>query len=149
MLFFGTRCERLCMIQFSLISLIPGLIDNLQDCADPAFDDYTQSVEKPTSLKTSDRNSCRLRLQYCCGRYTNRTSIGLYGVTTADIWQGNYLHTSSCAEPIDLTLPREVCSGPILLSSNWICWPTMAQSRMLWDPRIPCSFSKRIAIATF
>lgn len=57
MLFFGTRCERLCMIQFSLISLIPGLINNLQDCADPAFDSYSKSVEKPTSLKTSDRSS--------------------------------------------------------------------------------------------
>ncbi|KAJ5161598.1 hypothetical protein N7492_006990 [Penicillium capsulatum] len=57
MLFFGTRCERLCMIQFSLVSLIPGLISNLQDCADPAFDSYENSVEKPTSLKTSDRSS--------------------------------------------------------------------------------------------
>jgi hypothetical protein len=57
MLFFGTRCERLCMIQFSLISLIPGLINSLQDCADPAFDTYSQTVEKPTSLKTSDRKS--------------------------------------------------------------------------------------------
>ncbi|KAJ5332457.1 Late secretory pathway protein AVL9 [Penicillium brevicompactum] len=57
MLFFGTRCERLCMIQFSLISLIPGLINSLQDCADPAFDTYSQIVEKPTSLKTSDRGS--------------------------------------------------------------------------------------------
>ena len=57
MLFFGTRCERLCMIQFSLISLIPGLINSLQDCADPAFDTYSQTVEKPTSLKTSDRGS--------------------------------------------------------------------------------------------
>ncbi|KAJ5158318.1 Late secretory pathway protein AVL9 [Penicillium coprophilum] len=57
MLFFGTRCERLCMIQFSLISLIPGLLNHLQDCADPAFDTYSQTVEKPTSLKTSDRNS--------------------------------------------------------------------------------------------
>ncbi|KAI2790748.1 hypothetical protein POX_c03597 [Penicillium oxalicum] len=57
MLFFGTRCERLCMIQFSLISLIPGLIDALQDCADPAFDSYAETVEKPTSLKTSDRSS--------------------------------------------------------------------------------------------
>lgn len=46
------------MIQFSLISLIPGLINNLQDCADPAFDHYTQNVEKPTTLKTSDRSSC-------------------------------------------------------------------------------------------
>ncbi|KAJ5204545.1 Late secretory pathway protein AVL9 [Penicillium cinerascens] len=57
MLFFGTRCERLCMIQFSLISLIPGLINSLEDCADPAFDNYAQTVEKPTSLKTSDRTS--------------------------------------------------------------------------------------------
>lgn len=60
MLFFGTRCERLCMIQFSLISLIPGLIDALQDCADPSFDTYAETVEKPTSLKTSDRSSCKL-----------------------------------------------------------------------------------------
>lgn len=60
MLFFGSRCERLCMIQFSLISLIPGLINNLGDCADPSFDNYTQTVEKPTSLKTSERSSCML-----------------------------------------------------------------------------------------
>lgn len=149
MLFFGTRCERLCMIQFSLISLIPGLIDNLQDCADPAFDDYTQNVEKPTSLKTSDRDSCRFRLQYCCAQYTNYTSIGLYGFTAADFWQGNYLHTSSYAGTIVLTLSREVCLGPIPLYSNWICWPMMVQSRMLWDQRIPCSFNKKIAIAIF
>ncbi|RMJ26366.1 avl9 protein [Aspergillus sp. HF37] len=57
MLFFGSRCERLCMIQFSLISLIPGLINNLQDCADPSFDHFTQTVEKPASLKTSERSS--------------------------------------------------------------------------------------------
>lgn len=50
------------MIQFSLISLIPGLIDALQDCADPSFDSYAETVEKPTSLKTSDRSSCKLCL---------------------------------------------------------------------------------------
>ncbi|KAG5293299.1 AVL9-like protein [Histoplasma capsulatum G186AR] len=57
MLFFGTRCERLCMIQFSLISLIPGLIHHLEDCADPSFDSYGESTVKPTSLKTSERSS--------------------------------------------------------------------------------------------
>ncbi|KAL5348261.1 hypothetical protein ACLOAV_006743 [Pseudogymnoascus australis] len=57
MLFFGTRCERLCMMQFSLISLIPGLIRKLQDCADPELDSYERGLTKPTSLKTSDRNS--------------------------------------------------------------------------------------------
>jgi hypothetical protein len=60
MLFFGSRCERLCMIQFSLVSLIPGLMNHLQDCADPSFDTYAQTVKKPTSLKTSDRSSCMM-----------------------------------------------------------------------------------------
>jgi hypothetical protein len=57
MLFFGTNCERLCMIQFSLISLIPGLIRNLEDCADPAFNAYEENLVMPTSLKTSERAS--------------------------------------------------------------------------------------------
>ncbi|PBP24745.1 hypothetical protein BUE80_DR004302 [Diplocarpon rosae] len=57
MLFFGSRCERLCMMQFSLISLVPGLIRNLQDCADPDMDAYERGLSKPTSLKTSDRGS--------------------------------------------------------------------------------------------
>ncbi|KAK8079974.1 Late secretory pathway protein AVL9 [Apiospora hydei] len=57
MLFFGSRCERLCMMQFSLISLIPGLLRSLQDCAGPDLDFYEKSLSKPTSLRTSDRNS--------------------------------------------------------------------------------------------
>lgn len=44
-------------MQFSLISLIPGLIRNLQDCADPELDSYEKNLTKPTSLKTSDRSS--------------------------------------------------------------------------------------------
>lgn len=57
MLFFGSRCERLCMMQFSLISLIPGLLRRLEDCADPEFDRYEKSFVKPTTLKTSERSS--------------------------------------------------------------------------------------------
>ncbi|KAI4210075.1 MAG: hypothetical protein LQ351_007065 [Letrouitia transgressa] len=57
MLFFGSRCERLCMMQFSLISLIPGLLEHLEDCADPEFDSYEQSLIKPSSLRTSERSS--------------------------------------------------------------------------------------------
>ncbi|KAK4130535.1 hypothetical protein BT67DRAFT_464947 [Trichocladium antarcticum] len=57
MLFFGTRCERLCLAQFSLISLIPGLLRNLQDSAGPDLDNYEKTLSKPTSLRTSDRNS--------------------------------------------------------------------------------------------
>ena len=45
------------MLQFSLISLIPGLIRNLQDCADPAFNSYEENFQPPTSLKSSDRSS--------------------------------------------------------------------------------------------
>lgn len=60
------------MIQFSLVSLIPGLINSLEDSADPAFDNYAQRVEKPTSLKTSDRSSCKLdtKAPYVCRRLT-------------------------------------------------------------------------------
>ncbi|KAI0508356.1 hypothetical protein F5B22DRAFT_638735 [Xylaria bambusicola] len=57
MLFFGSRCERLCMMQFSLISLIPGLLRNLQDCAGPDMNSYEKRLSQPTSLRTSDRNS--------------------------------------------------------------------------------------------
>ncbi|KAF8461673.1 transport protein Avl9-domain-containing protein [Kalaharituber pfeilii] len=57
MLFFGSRCERLCMTQFSLLSLIPGLLRELEDCADPELNYYEGKLFKPTSVKTSDRKS--------------------------------------------------------------------------------------------
>ena len=57
MLFFGSRCERLCMMQFALISLIPGLLQCLQDSAGPDLDAQARSTQKATSLKTSERSS--------------------------------------------------------------------------------------------
>lgn len=57
MLFFGSRCDKLCMVQFSLISLIPGLIRNLQDCADPELNGYETKLSVPTSLQSSNRSS--------------------------------------------------------------------------------------------
>jgi hypothetical protein len=45
------------MMQFSLISLIPGLIRNLQDCADPELDSYERNLLMPTRVKSSDRSS--------------------------------------------------------------------------------------------
>lgn len=50
------------MMQFGLISLIPGLIRHLEDCADPELDSYEKSMVHPSSLKTSDRNSRRCLL---------------------------------------------------------------------------------------
>ena len=58
MLFFGSKCERLCMMQFALVSLIPGLIANLQDAADPSLDSYAQNAERAATLRGNDRNSC-------------------------------------------------------------------------------------------
>ncbi|CAK7269292.1 hypothetical protein SEPCBS119000_003495 [Sporothrix epigloea] len=57
MLFFGSRCEHLCMMQFSLVSLIPGLLRSLQDCAGPELNSYSENLRKPTTLRTSDRGS--------------------------------------------------------------------------------------------
>lgn len=57
MLFFGSRCDRLCMLQYSLISLIPGLLRNLQDCADPELNSFEEARSQPTSLQSSNRSS--------------------------------------------------------------------------------------------
>lgn len=58
MLFYGSRsCEDVCKFQFSLISLIPGLLLQLGDCADPQFDTYEKNLVRPDSLRTSDRAS--------------------------------------------------------------------------------------------
>ncbi|TKA82034.1 hypothetical protein B0A49_00172 [Cryomyces minteri] len=48
-----------CLLQpkFSLISLIPGLIRNLQDCSDPLLNNYEETLIPPTSLRTSERAS--------------------------------------------------------------------------------------------
>lgn len=56
-LFFGAKTEQLCMLQFALISLIPGLIRHLEDCADPELDSYESNLSQPTSLRSSDRSS--------------------------------------------------------------------------------------------
>lgn len=45
------------MVQFALISLIPRLLQHLNDCADPDFDTYAQNLVKPTTLKSSERDS--------------------------------------------------------------------------------------------
>ena len=43
------------MVQYALISLIPGLLQRLEDCADPELDSYEKNLVKPMSLRSSDR----------------------------------------------------------------------------------------------
>lgn len=45
------------MTQFSLLSLVPGLLRNLEDCSDPELNSYESKLIKPTSVRTSDRRS--------------------------------------------------------------------------------------------
>jgi hypothetical protein len=56
-LFYGHPVERLCTYQYSLISLIPGLLQTLQDCGSPPLASRGPSLVQPTSLRTSDRRS--------------------------------------------------------------------------------------------
>ncbi|KAJ9107482.1 hypothetical protein QFC21_000935 [Naganishia friedmannii] len=56
-LFYGYPVEKLCTYQYSLISLMPGLLLNLADAGDPSLDFRKKTANKPTSLRTSDRNS--------------------------------------------------------------------------------------------
>ena len=76
------------MMQFAFISLIPGLIYQLQDCADPALDQYASSVSKATSLKTSERASCKLYSIHTDGTSLIFASDGLHGSPFANFWKG-------------------------------------------------------------
>lgn len=59
--FFGNNTETLCSSQFALVSLIPNLINHLDDCGSPLLNTYEHKLRKPNSLKSSDRSSL---LQY-------------------------------------------------------------------------------------
>ncbi|KAI8978701.1 transport protein Avl9-domain-containing protein [Trametes punicea] len=56
-MFFGHPVERLCTYQYSLVTLIPGLLQNLDDCGSPPLATRAQTLSRPTSLKTSDPKS--------------------------------------------------------------------------------------------
>ncbi|KAK5073321.1 hypothetical protein LTR70_010392 [Exophiala xenobiotica] len=45
------------MTQFALVSLIPHLLESLQDCASPELDTYAKRVSRATNLRTSERSS--------------------------------------------------------------------------------------------
>ncbi|WVQ83691.1 hypothetical protein IAT38_005835 [Cryptococcus sp. DSM 104549] len=53
---FGYPVEKLCTYQYSLVSLIPGLLLSLKDSGSPDLDHKSTRV-RPTSLRTSDRAS--------------------------------------------------------------------------------------------
>lgn len=55
--FFGYPVEQLCNYQYSLVSLIPGLLLSLQDAGDPKLHRRAAHVEKADSLRSSDRKS--------------------------------------------------------------------------------------------
>lgn len=56
-LFYGSKTELLCTMQYSLLSLIPLLLLYLDDSGDPKLSNLTDSLKRATSLKTSDRSS--------------------------------------------------------------------------------------------
>ncbi|KIM40920.1 hypothetical protein M413DRAFT_445694 [Hebeloma cylindrosporum] len=56
-MFFGYPVEKLCTYQYSLISLLPGLLQTLDDCGSPPLAARAPTLSRPTSLKTSDHKS--------------------------------------------------------------------------------------------
>ncbi|GAA5897270.1 uncharacterized protein JCM6883_006637 [Sporobolomyces salmoneus] len=52
-----TTVEQLCTFQYSLVALIPALLTSLQDSASPLLANRIKNLQKPTSLKTSDKGS--------------------------------------------------------------------------------------------
>lgn len=56
-IFHSSNTEVLCASQFSLVSLVPALLEHLEDCTSPLLNKFDQNAKKPTSLRTSDRKS--------------------------------------------------------------------------------------------
>ncbi|KAF5377978.1 hypothetical protein D9615_006666 [Tricholomella constricta] len=56
-MFYGHPVERLCTYQYSLISLLPGLLQTLDDCGSPPLAARAPTLSRPTSLRTSDHKS--------------------------------------------------------------------------------------------
>ncbi|CAH7669416.1 transport protein Avl9-domain-containing protein [Phakopsora pachyrhizi] len=56
-MFYGHPVENLCTYQYSLVSLLPCLLVNLEDSGSPVLAERSQKMKMPTSLKTSDRHS--------------------------------------------------------------------------------------------
>ncbi|KAF8610331.1 hypothetical protein BDV93DRAFT_430053 [Ceratobasidium sp. AG-I] len=56
-MFYGHPVERLCTYQYSLVSLVPGLLLALDDAGAPSFDRRAGESERPSELRTSDRKS--------------------------------------------------------------------------------------------
>jgi len=61
-LFYANDTDVLGTTQFALISLIPNLINHLQDSGSPLLSSYEVNLETPAYFKTSDRQSV---LSYC------------------------------------------------------------------------------------
>ncbi|KAG5518377.1 hypothetical protein PMAC_003174 [Pneumocystis sp. 'macacae'] len=59
-LFYGTRSETLCIIQYSFLSLIPGLLENLQDASDPLLNTIEHQLKKPASISLNNHKSLLL-----------------------------------------------------------------------------------------
>ncbi|KAF9262933.1 hypothetical protein L218DRAFT_1077588 [Marasmius fiardii PR-910] len=51
--------ERLCTFQYSLVSLLPDLLQTLDDCGSPPLATRAKTLERPTELKTSNQKSMR------------------------------------------------------------------------------------------
>ncbi|KAL0961458.1 hypothetical protein HGRIS_006403 [Hohenbuehelia grisea] len=56
-MFYGHPVERLCTYQYSLVSLLPGLLQTLDDCGSPPLAERARTLSRPTSLRTSDHKS--------------------------------------------------------------------------------------------
>lgn len=56
-MFYGHPVERLCTYQYSLVSLIPGLLQHLDDAGSPPLASRARALSRPTELRTSDRRS--------------------------------------------------------------------------------------------
>ncbi|GAO45987.1 hypothetical protein SAICODRAFT_4814 [Saitoella complicata NRRL Y-17804] len=63
-LFFGSTTEKLCTMQYALLSLLPEMMDHLEDASSPLLHTLETKLKRATSLKTSNKASLHAYLGF-------------------------------------------------------------------------------------
>jgi hypothetical protein len=91
-----TRCEKFPCWRISILILIIGLLQHLEDCGSPPLAARSRTLERPNSLRTSDRKSMMAYLGLPLDIFGKaRSGEQLFGKKEPDERDSFRMHSSS------------------------------------------------------
>ena len=162
-LFFGSKCEKLCLLQFALLSLMPGLLSNLEDCTHPSLSSApAPTTTGPAPLRTNSRAAMLTHLGFplrifgsgaCFGPYTPlqhldilasySTKSYLVGSTNSLLLQSQSRYADVLVnlddDPISISILSPSLKQALQLSAADRRWIDLLTQIVLdtWDPDNP------------